>query len=215
MNDAQAHYTTTEKELLAVMYAFEKFRLYLFLSKSIVYTDHSALKYMFKKQYAKPRLLCWVLLLQEFNITVCDKKGAEKLAADHLSRLENPHQIPHSLPTSQTTMQGISLLRIKSSSGVFMARKPLTFSRLTIMDPQRDIIARTTLPKRERFRNEMKCLKIPFKFAKFLTFTALISSGLSRPHEGTSISSWPSITCQNGSKRKRSPPMTPELFANS
>ncbi|GKB82625.1 reverse transcriptase domain-containing protein, partial [Tanacetum coccineum] len=55
MTDAQAHYTTTEKELLAVVYAFEKFRSYLVLSKSIVYTDHSALKYLFNKQDAKPR----------------------------------------------------------------------------------------------------------------------------------------------------------------
>nr|GEY02766.1 hypothetical protein [Tanacetum cinerariifolium] len=57
-----------EKELLAVVYAFEKFQPYLVLSKSIVYTDHSALKYLFNKQDAKPRLLRWVLLLQEFNI---------------------------------------------------------------------------------------------------------------------------------------------------
>ncbi|GJR19228.1 reverse transcriptase domain-containing protein [Tanacetum coccineum] len=92
MMDAQAHYTRTEKELLAVVYAFEKFRPYLVLSKSIVYTDHTALKYLFSKQDAKPRLLRWVLLLQEFDIIIRDKKGAENLAADHLSRLENPHQ---------------------------------------------------------------------------------------------------------------------------
>ncbi|GKA97298.1 reverse transcriptase domain-containing protein [Tanacetum coccineum] len=89
---AQIHYTTTEKEMLAVVYAFEKFRPYLILSKSIVYTDHSALKYLMNKQDAKPRLLRWVLLLQEFDITICDKKGSENLAADHLSRLENPHK---------------------------------------------------------------------------------------------------------------------------
>nr|GEV64430.1 reverse transcriptase domain-containing protein [Tanacetum cinerariifolium] len=59
---------------------------------SSVYTDHSALKYLFNKQDAKARLLRWVLHLQEFNITVHDKKGAENLAADHISRLENPHQ---------------------------------------------------------------------------------------------------------------------------
>ncbi|GKE40305.1 reverse transcriptase domain-containing protein, partial [Tanacetum coccineum] len=77
-------------ELLAVVYAFEKFRSYLVLSKTIVYTDHSALKYLFAKQDAKPRLLRWILLLQEFNIKIRDKKGAKNLAADHLSRLENP-----------------------------------------------------------------------------------------------------------------------------
>ncbi|GJU14044.1 reverse transcriptase domain-containing protein [Tanacetum coccineum] len=92
MTDAQAHYTTTKKELLAVVYAFEKFRPYLVLSKSIVYMDHSALKYLLAKQDAKTRLLRWILLLQEFDVIIRDKKGAENLAADHLSRLENPHQ---------------------------------------------------------------------------------------------------------------------------
>ncbi|GKE52784.1 reverse transcriptase domain-containing protein, partial [Tanacetum coccineum] len=92
MTDAQAHYTTTEKELLAVVYAFEKFRPYLVMLKTIVYTDHSTLKYLLAKQDAKPRLLRWILLLQEFDVIIRDKKGAENLAADHLSRLENPHQ---------------------------------------------------------------------------------------------------------------------------
>ncbi|GJV71889.1 reverse transcriptase domain-containing protein [Tanacetum coccineum] len=55
-------------------------------------TDHSALKYLLAKQDAKPRLLRWILLLQEFDVVIRDKKGAENLAADHLSRLENPHQ---------------------------------------------------------------------------------------------------------------------------
>ncbi|GJV93560.1 reverse transcriptase domain-containing protein [Tanacetum coccineum] len=58
MTEAQIHYTTTEKEMLAVVYAFEKFRPYLVLSKSIVYMDYSALKYLMNKQDAKPRLLC-------------------------------------------------------------------------------------------------------------------------------------------------------------
>ncbi|GJS11803.1 reverse transcriptase domain-containing protein [Tanacetum coccineum] len=92
MTEAQIHYTTTEKETIAVVYAFEKFRPYLGLSKSIAYTDHSALKYLMNKQDAKSRLLRWVLLLQEFDITIRDKKESENLAADHLSRLENPHK---------------------------------------------------------------------------------------------------------------------------
>nr|GEW33919.1 reverse transcriptase domain-containing protein [Tanacetum cinerariifolium] len=89
---AQIHYTMTEKEMLIVVYSFEKFRPYLILSKSIVYTNHSALKYLLSKQDAKPRLIRWVLLLQKFNITICDKKRTENLVADHLSRLENPHK---------------------------------------------------------------------------------------------------------------------------
>nr|GFA43154.1 reverse transcriptase domain-containing protein [Tanacetum cinerariifolium] len=92
MNDAESNYTTTEKEMLAVVYAFEKFRSYLIMNKSIVHTDHSALKYLFAKKDTKARLLCWVLLLQEFNFKVLDRKGAENLAADHLSRLENPYE---------------------------------------------------------------------------------------------------------------------------
>nr|GEU77609.1 hypothetical protein [Tanacetum cinerariifolium] len=62
------------------------------LSKTIVYTDHSTLKYLLANQDAKPRLLWWILLLQESNVIICDKKGAKNLAADHLSRLDNPHQ---------------------------------------------------------------------------------------------------------------------------
>nr|GEX96567.1 reverse transcriptase domain-containing protein [Tanacetum cinerariifolium] len=93
MTNAKSNYTTTEKEMLAVVYAFEKFRSYLIMNKSIVHTDHSALKYLFAKKDAKARLLRWVLLLQEFDFKVLDTKGAENLAADHLSRLENPYEI--------------------------------------------------------------------------------------------------------------------------
>ncbi|GJZ12426.1 putative nucleotidyltransferase, ribonuclease H [Tanacetum coccineum] len=84
-----AHYTTTEKELLADVFSFDKFRPYLILSKTVVYTDHSALKYLFSKQDAKPRLITWFLLLQGFDIEINDKKGAENVDEDHLSRLEN------------------------------------------------------------------------------------------------------------------------------
>nr|GEX24440.1 reverse transcriptase domain-containing protein [Tanacetum cinerariifolium] len=92
MIEAESNYTTSEKEMLAVVYAFEKFRSYLIMNKSIVYTDHSALKYLFPKKDSKARLLRLFLLLQEFTFKVIDTKGAENLAADHLSRLENPHQ---------------------------------------------------------------------------------------------------------------------------
>nr|GFB50749.1 reverse transcriptase domain-containing protein [Tanacetum cinerariifolium] len=70
MTEAVSNYTTMEKEMLAVVYAFEKFRSYLIINKSIVYTDHSALKYLFAKKYSKARLLRWVLLLQEFTFKV-------------------------------------------------------------------------------------------------------------------------------------------------
>ena len=85
--EAQINYTTTEKELLAVVYALEKFRPYILESKIIIYIDHAALKSLLFKKEAKPRLIRWVLLLQEFDLEITDKKGSENSVADHSSRL--------------------------------------------------------------------------------------------------------------------------------
>jgi hypothetical protein len=87
LNGAQLNYATIEKELLAVVFAFEKFRSYIVNSKVIVYTDHAAIKYLLAKKDAKPRLICWILLLQEFDVEIRDKKGVENVVADHLSRM--------------------------------------------------------------------------------------------------------------------------------
>ncbi|KAK9046175.1 hypothetical protein V6N11_052074 [Hibiscus sabdariffa] len=89
LNDAQVNYTTTEKEMLAVIFAFDKFRSYLIGAKVTVYTDHSTIKYLISKKDAKPRLIRWILLLQEFDVEIIDRKGTENQVVDHFSRLEN------------------------------------------------------------------------------------------------------------------------------
>ena len=88
LNSAQMNYSTTEKELLAVVFALNKFRAYLIGSPITIFTDHAALKYLLSKKDAKARLIRWILLLQEFDLTIKDKKGVENVVADHLSRLE-------------------------------------------------------------------------------------------------------------------------------
>nr|GEZ74035.1 reverse transcriptase domain-containing protein [Tanacetum cinerariifolium] len=173
MNQAEANYTTTEKEMLAVVYAFKKFRSYLIMNKSIIYTDHSVLKYLFAKKDAKARLLYWILLLQEFDFKVIDTRGAENYAADHLSRLENPYEnifdpkeinetfpleslnkVAHKDPSTPWFADlanyhaGNFIINgpvlIKLFDVVWLANKLLTSSMLVIVDPPGDTTEPTT-----------------------------------------------------------------------
>ena len=87
LNGAQMIYSTTKKQLLAIVFTLDKFCAYLIGSPIVIFTNHAALKYIFTKNDAKARLIRWILLLQEFYLTIKDKKGVENAMADHLSRL--------------------------------------------------------------------------------------------------------------------------------
>ncbi|GJY92574.1 reverse transcriptase domain-containing protein [Tanacetum coccineum] len=179
MTEAQAHYTTTENELLVV--------------------------YLFAKKDVKPRLMRWILLLQEFNVIIRDKKGAENLAADHLSRLENSHQdklenkeITGNIP-SENSWIGCSF-RVDSTPwfanlanyhagnfivkgiGVCTANKLSTSSKLATMDPPGDIMVQISPPKRSKHANSRskhaKSIEnITDMLSKFLTSNTASTSG--------------------------------------
>ena len=89
LDGAQRNYATTEKEFLAVIFACDKFRPYFIDSKVTVHSDHSPIKYLMNKIDAKPRLIRWLHLLQEFDLHIFDRKVEDNQVADHLSRMEN------------------------------------------------------------------------------------------------------------------------------
>ena len=87
-SEAQENYSTTENEMLAMVFVCENFEPYILGSHVIIHTDHVAIRYLIAKKEAKPTLIRWVLLLQEFDPEIKDKKGSGNVIADHLSRLE-------------------------------------------------------------------------------------------------------------------------------
>ena len=87
LDRAQYNYHTIENALFIVVFALEKFKSYLLGTKVILFIDHATLRYLLKKRESKPRLIRWILLLQEFDIEIKDKKDAKNHMTDHLSRL--------------------------------------------------------------------------------------------------------------------------------
>ena len=87
-NEAQENYSTIDKELIAMVFSCEKFMPYILGSHVIIHTDHAVIKYLMAKKETKPRLIIWVLLLQEFDLEINDKKGRDNVIADHLFRFE-------------------------------------------------------------------------------------------------------------------------------
>lgn len=88
LNDAQKNNSTTEKEFLLIVFAFDKFHQYLIILNDTVFTDHESIKYLLQEKDSKPCLLWWTLLLKEFYIDIRYKKGVGNNVVDHLSRLE-------------------------------------------------------------------------------------------------------------------------------
>ena len=114
------NYATSEKEMLAIVYALEKFKSHLVGSKVIVYTDHASIKYLLNKAYSKPRLIRWILLLQEFDLVIQDKKGSENPVADHLSRLVN----------EEVTLKGLEIRDEFLDESLFMVNERPWFADL-------------------------------------------------------------------------------------
>jgi len=89
LNEAQLNYTIIKNKFLTVVFALEKFCQYLLGSKTMIFTNHSALKYLMQKKDTKARLIHWIRLLQEFDLEIKDKNGVENVVADHLFRIPN------------------------------------------------------------------------------------------------------------------------------
>nr|GEY98508.1 reverse transcriptase domain-containing protein [Tanacetum cinerariifolium] len=175
MTEAESHYTTTEKEMLTVVFQGETAPVGSLPSRvDTKRADNLATDHLSQ--------------LENPHQNVLDPKEINEAFPLETLNMVSFHGDSSTLCiTFGPTPSCLKSVRIKPSGSVFTARKPLIFSRLATMDPPGDIMAQTTPLKREIFYNGLKCVKIPSKFVIFLTFGASSSWGRSRVHEGLEL----------------------------
>lgn len=86
LNSAERNYSTTEKELLAIVWAVKHYRSYLYGRKFNIITDHKPLEWLYKNKDPSSRLMRWRIALEEYDYIIKYKKGACNQNADALSR---------------------------------------------------------------------------------------------------------------------------------
>ncbi|GJX45342.1 reverse transcriptase domain-containing protein [Tanacetum coccineum] len=200
MTEAQAHYTTTEKEMLAVVYAFGKFRSYLVLSKSIVYTDHSAPKYLFAKQDAKPRLLRtpWFVDFSNYHAGNFVVKGMSSQQKNKFFKDVKHYfwddiflfkiysnQVIRWCVHGQEAVDILKACHNGPTGGHhgpnYTAKKVFDsgFYWPTIYRDAHDLVKSCDSCQRHgKSRKKMKCPKMPSKFARFSTFGVMLKYGV-------------------------------------
>ena len=206
-NEAQENYSTTEKEILAIVFACEKFRPYIMGSHVIVHTDHAAIKYLMSKREAKPRLIRWVLLLQEFDLDIKDKKGCDNVIADHLSRVEHNEtekeeaeltenfpdeqlfKVSFQIPWYADTVNYLACGVVPQEFSYQQKRKLRTDSRYYIWDDPllfkrgADMIIRRCVPESEQGKILNECHSSPYggHFSRERTAHKILQSGFYWP----------------------------------
>jgi hypothetical protein len=193
-----------------VVFAFEKFKSYIMNSKVIVYTDHAAIKYLLAKKDAKPRLIRWILLLQEFNVEIHDKKGVEYVVADHLSRMnhgqadkepiEDKMRDDHLYRVLKKDTWMIDIIRairnmpldhldIKSQKTIIFESRKYFWGAPYLFKLGNDGVMTRCVPREERLEILRKCHSAEYggHYSHFLTQEKVWSSGFfwSEMHEDT------------------------------
>lgn len=119
LNEAQRNYSTTHKELLAIILAIERFQHYIWGKQFVLYTDHQALTYLFSQNKVGSRLLRWKLTLAEYDFEILHRKGSNNVVSDCLSRIEHTASVNicHFIENSaiKTILQAVTRSRAKET----------------------------------------------------------------------------------------------------